>query len=100
MRPVAHPQTLGKVERLHQTPKRYLAAQAPAQTPSELQGQLDAFARYYNHIRQPDGFQRFAVVEERASAGDLQTAKVEDDAHSTSQALSTATTCALSSEPR
>ena len=46
-----HPQTCGKVERLHQTLKRYLAKQTPAQTLSELQGQLDAFRHYYNHIR-------------------------------------------------
>jgi transposase InsO family protein len=46
-----HPQTCGKVERLHQTLKRYLAKQPAAQTLSELQGQLDAFAHYYNHIR-------------------------------------------------
>jgi transposase InsO family protein len=46
-----HPQTLGKVERLHQTLKRYLAKQPPAQTLAELQEQLDAFRHYYNHIR-------------------------------------------------
>ena len=46
-----HPQTCGKVERLHQTLKRYLAKQAPAQTLSELQEQLDAFAHYYNAVR-------------------------------------------------
>ena len=46
-----HPQTLGKVERLHQTLKRYLAKQAPARGLTELQGQLDAFAHYYNAIR-------------------------------------------------
>jgi transposase InsO family protein len=46
-----HPQTCGKVERLHQTLKRYLARQAPAQTLGELQGQLDAFVHYYNAIR-------------------------------------------------
>ena len=46
-----HPQTLGKVERLHQTLKRYLVKQEPANTLSELQGQLDAFVHYYNHIR-------------------------------------------------
>jgi hypothetical protein len=46
-----HPQTCGKVERLHQTLKRYLAKQAPARTLSELQEQLDAFAHYYNAIR-------------------------------------------------
>jgi len=46
-----HPQTCGKVERLHQTLKRYLARQPPAETLSELQDQLEAFVRYYNHIR-------------------------------------------------
>ena len=46
-----HPQTCGKVERLHQTLKRFLAKQPPAETLAELQGQLDAFAHYYNHIR-------------------------------------------------
>jgi transposase InsO family protein len=46
-----HPQTLGKVERLHQTLKRYLTKQKPAQTLSQLQAQLDAFAHYYNNIR-------------------------------------------------
>jgi transposase InsO family protein len=46
-----HPQTLGKVERLHQTLKRYLAKQAPARTLSELQEQLDSFVHYYNNIR-------------------------------------------------
>jgi transposase InsO family protein len=46
-----HPQTCGKVERLHQTLKRYLARQAPAKTLLELQGQLDAFVHYYNVIR-------------------------------------------------
>jgi transposase InsO family protein len=46
-----HPQTCGKVERLHQTLKRYLARQPPAETLTALQGQLDAFVHYYNHIR-------------------------------------------------
>ena len=46
-----HPQTCGKVERLHQTLKRYLANQDAAATLAELQGQLDAFAHYYNTIR-------------------------------------------------
>lgn len=46
-----HPQTCGKVERLHQTLKRYLTNQSPAGTLSELQAQLDAFAHYYNTTR-------------------------------------------------
>ena len=46
-----HPQTCGKIERLHQTLKRYLSKQPPPATLLELQTQLDAFAHYYNHIR-------------------------------------------------
>jgi len=46
-----HPQTCGKVERLHQTLKRYLGRQAPAKTLAELQAQIDAFVHYYNAIR-------------------------------------------------
>jgi transposase InsO family protein len=46
-----HPQTCGKVERLHQTLKRYLAKQPPAATLAELQAQLDAFRHYYNNVR-------------------------------------------------
>jgi transposase InsO family protein len=46
-----HPQTCGKVERLHQTLKRFLAKQPPPQTLAELQAQLDGFRDYYNHIR-------------------------------------------------
>jgi transposase InsO family protein len=46
-----HPQTCGKVERLHQTLKRYLANQAPARTLVGLQEQLDGFTGYYNASR-------------------------------------------------
>jgi transposase InsO family protein len=46
-----HPQTCGKVERLHQTLKRFLAKQDPPKTLEELQAQLDRFRDYYNHIR-------------------------------------------------
>lgn len=46
-----HPQTCGKVERFHQTQKKWLAAQPPAASIAELQRQLDAFRRYYNTVR-------------------------------------------------
>jgi transposase InsO family protein len=46
-----HPQTCGKVERFHQTLKRYLAAQDPPETIEDLQAQLDAFIELYNHHR-------------------------------------------------
>jgi transposase InsO family protein len=46
-----HPQTCGKVERLHQTLKRFLAKQEPPRTLAQLQAQLDRFRDYYNNIR-------------------------------------------------
>ena len=46
-----HPQTCGKVERFHQTLKRFLTKQPPAKSLAELQKQLDKFRGYYNHIR-------------------------------------------------
>ena len=46
-----HPQTCGKVERFHQTLKRFLGKQAKAETIEELQTQVDRFVAYYNDIR-------------------------------------------------
>lgn len=46
-----HPQTCGKVERFHQTLKKYLAKQEPAATKKQLQVQLDRFVAYYNTVR-------------------------------------------------
>lgn len=46
-----HPQTCGKVERFHQTLKRFLAKQPPAASLVELQTQLDRFVAYYNNAR-------------------------------------------------
>ena len=46
-----HPQTQGKVERFHQTMKKYLARQEPATTKKLLQGQLDRFVVTYNEVR-------------------------------------------------
>ena len=46
-----HPQTCGKVERLHQTLKRWLSKRAPCATLEELQGSLDRFGAYYNTVR-------------------------------------------------
>jgi hypothetical protein len=46
-----HPQTCGKVERFHQTLKRWLRKQPPARTMAELQSQLDWFRSYYNEVR-------------------------------------------------
>ena len=46
-----HPQTCGKVERFHQTQKKWLAAQPPPVSLAQLQRQLDWFRRYYNTVR-------------------------------------------------
>lgn len=46
-----HPQTCGKIERFHQTLKRYLTAQDPPETLEDLQAQLDRFVELYNHHR-------------------------------------------------
>lgn len=46
-----HPQTCGKVERFHQTLKKWLATQPRARTITDLQRQLDTFRAYYNTIR-------------------------------------------------
>lgn len=46
-----HPQTQGKVERYHQTLKKWLRKQPEAESIEELQRQIDGFVRYYNEVR-------------------------------------------------
>lgn len=46
-----HPQTCGKVERLHQTLKRWLRKQDPAATLAALRAHLDRFRTTYNTAR-------------------------------------------------
>lgn len=67
-----HPQTCGKVERFHQTLKRYLQRQAPAQNLAHLQLQLDTFRLYYNQQRphrSVDGRTPFQAFQARLKAG-------------------------------
>lgn len=52
-----HPQTLGKLERFHQTLKRWLAAH-PAATTDELAELLERFRDRYNHERTHQGIGR------------------------------------------
>lgn len=47
----AHPQTCGKLERSHQTTKRWLRTQPPARDHAELQDQLDTWREHYNEHR-------------------------------------------------
>jgi transposase InsO family protein len=46
-----HPQTCGKVERAHQTLKRWLAHQPTPTTLQELQTLLNTYRQHYNHRR-------------------------------------------------
>ncbi|CAN5650220.1 IS481 family transposase [soil metagenome] len=46
-----HPQTCGKVERFHQTLKKFLNKQKRARSVAELQAQVDRFVAYYNEVR-------------------------------------------------
>jgi transposase InsO family protein len=46
-----HPQTQGKIERFHQTLKRWLTARPRAVTTTDLQHQLDQFRNHYNEHR-------------------------------------------------
>jgi transposase InsO family protein len=46
-----HPQTQGKIERFHQTLKRWLTARPAARTLPDLQAQLDEFREHYNEHR-------------------------------------------------
>jgi transposase InsO family protein len=53
-----HPQTCGKVERFHQTMKKYLAAQKGIETKKQLQRSIDRFVTYYNDVRPHRGIER------------------------------------------
>jgi transposase InsO family protein len=46
-----HPQTQGKIERWHQTLKKWLTRRPRAKTIFELEVQLEQFCRYYNEVR-------------------------------------------------
>ena len=46
-----HPQTQGKIERFHQTLKKWLSGQPRAETLQDLNAQLEKFRHIYNHER-------------------------------------------------
>jgi transposase InsO family protein len=58
-----HPQTCGKVERFHQTVKRFLKKQTAARNVQELQFQLDTFRDYYNQRRPHRALNRQAPIQ-------------------------------------
>jgi putative transposase len=45
-----HPQTQGKIERWHQTPKNRILLEH-AYLPGELEARVTAFVEHYNHLR-------------------------------------------------
>ena len=66
-----HPQTQGKVERFHQTLKKFIAAQEGITTKKQLQRELDRFVAYYNNVRPHKSLRRAtpaAVYSRRAKA--------------------------------
>ena len=62
-----HPQTCGKVERFHQTLKKWLRAQRPATSLAMLQRQLNRFAVYYNTIRPHRALRRRTPAQDYAA---------------------------------
>jgi transposase InsO family protein len=65
-----HPQTQGKIERYHQTLKKWLAARDEFDSIEALQAGVDFFARYYNEVRphQAHGRPPVAIYNERDKA--------------------------------
>jgi transposase InsO family protein len=53
-----HPQTCGKVERFHQTLKKFLSRQDEIANKKKLQREIDRFVEYYNNIRPHRGVNR------------------------------------------
>ena len=56
-----HPQTCGKVERHHQTLKKWLSRQTPPQSIDGLQALLNVYRRYYNTGRRHSALPRRAT---------------------------------------
>jgi len=57
-----HPQTVGKLERLHRTMKEYVNLHVP-DNPWQLSGSIDEFYRYYNYERPHESLQNVAPAD-------------------------------------
>jgi hypothetical protein len=66
-----HPQTCGKVERHHQTLKKWLGSQPAPATIQELQALLDAYREYYNNRRHSALPRRMTPAQAWAAADSL-----------------------------
>jgi transposase InsO family protein len=92
-----HPQTQGKIERLHQTLKNWLVRQPAAASLADLQAQLDTFAEYYNHQRPHRGIgRRTPATAWTARPGHCQPGK-ESRSATTSASAKTASTATANS---
>lgn len=76
-----HPQTCGKVERFHQTLKRWLIKQPAPGTIEELQTQLDRFRTYYNEVRPHRGIARRTPAEAFAARPKAQPSRAPIPVH-------------------
>lgn len=76
-----HPQTQGKVERFHQTLKKWLAAQPPAANIAVLQRQLNRFLGYYNTTRPHRAIDRRTPAQAYAARTKATTAKPSIGVH-------------------
>ena len=63
----AIPQTCAKVERFHQTQKKWLATKPGAATLAELQDQLEVCRDYYNHVQPHRALSRHTLAEAYAA---------------------------------
>jgi transposase InsO family protein len=63
-----HPQTCGKVERHHQSLKKWLSTQAAPDTLAGLQSLLDVYRRYYNTERRHSALPRRATPDQAWAA--------------------------------
>ncbi|MDQ4491363.1 IS481 family transposase [Sinomonas sp. ASV486] len=76
-----HPQTQGKIERFHQTLKKWLHSQPPAQTIEDLNDQLTRFRHVYNHERPHRALGRHTPAEAYAQTPKAGPAAAAQGAH-------------------